>query len=66
MFEPSKLYLTNDPALRVLAAPQTMVHWRREGRGPAYIKAGGRVLYRGDDLNDWIERQRVDPSPQAA
>ncbi len=59
MFDPDTLYPTNDPTLRVLGSPQTLAHWRSERRGPPYIKACGRILYRGDDLNEWIESRRV-------
>ena len=71
MFNDETIYIAGDPALRVLAAPGTMAHWRSQGRGPAYIKLGHRVGYRGADLNAWIAAQTVkpgtdDPPPLAA
>lgn len=33
---------------------RTLDTWRSEGRGPDFIKAGGRVLYRESDLADWL------------
>ncbi len=51
MFDEHKLYLAGDPALLVLGRPSTLAHWRSEGRGPAFIKLGARVAYRGSDLN---------------
>lgn len=39
-------------------ARQTLDRWRVEGKGPAYIKLGGRVFYRAGDVRAWIEGQR--------
>jgi len=62
MFEDNKLYFTNDPALLAIAPYSTMAHWRCEGRGPAYVKLGSRVAYRGCDLNDWIKSRTITPA----
>ena len=63
MFDPDKLYLTDDPALKVLGPYSTLAHWRSEGRGPAFIRIGGkRVAYRGADVNKWLESQTVHPT----
>ena len=35
---------------------------RHEGRGPRYIKVGRRVLYRGSDLNDYLDSCVVETS----
>ena len=64
MFDETKIYLANDPALRVLGPYSTLAHWRSESRGPSYIKIGGRVAYSGSDLNAWIAARTV--HPQAA
>ena len=61
MFDDDKLYLTSDPALLVLGRPMTLAHWRSEGRGPAYVKLGARVGYRGSDLNRFIEANTIRP-----
>ena len=61
MFDNSKLYLTSDPALLVFGRPMTLAHWRSEGRGPAYVKLGMRVAYRGSDLNRFIEANTIRP-----
>lgn len=66
MFDPDKLYMADDPALLVLGPYSTLAHWRSEGRGPAYVKLGRRVAYRGSALNVWIEAQTVEPAPAAA
>lgn len=62
MFDDDKLYFTNDPALLVIASPSTLAHWRSENRGPAYIKIGRRVAYRGSDLNAWLRSRTIRPS----
>ena len=62
MFDESRLYPANDPALTTIAPYSTMAHWRSEGRGPAYIKVGPRVMYTGADLNRWLDERRVEPA----
>jgi predicted DNA-binding transcriptional regulator AlpA len=48
--------LTEADASRLLGlAPATLRNMRTQGRGPAFIKVGGLVRYRPDDLVDWIE-----------
>ena len=64
MFDETKLYQTDDPALKALGPYSTLAHWRSESRGPAYIKIGGRVAYSGKALNEWLEARTV--HPQAA
>ena len=59
MFQDDKLYLTDDPALRVLGPYSTLATWRSKGVGPAFIKIGARVAYRGEDLNRWLEERTV-------
>ena len=61
MFRDDKLYLAGDPALLVLGPYSTLAHWRCEGRGPAFIKLGSKVAYKGSDLNAWIKAQTVRP-----
>ena len=65
MFDETRLYMTDDPALRALAPSSTMAHWRSEGRGPAFIKIGSRVAYLGRDLNTWLELRTVQPKEVA-
>ena len=59
-FEDDRYYRTSDPELRVIATPGTMAKWRCMGIGPPFIRFGGRILYLGKDLNEWLERHRVD------
>jgi predicted DNA-binding transcriptional regulator AlpA len=37
--------------------------WRKEGRGPSYIRVERLVKYREADLIAWIESRRVQPKP---
>ena len=62
MFTDDTLYLATDEAMRQIAPASTMAHWRCEGRGPAYVKIGLKVAYRGRDLNEWLESQTVRPN----
>jgi hypothetical protein len=40
----------NDLANRWLLSPRTLEQWRWQGRGPRYLKIGGRVVYRISDV----------------
>ena len=61
MFDPDRLYLTPDDALRTIAPASTMAHWRCEGRGPAYSKIGPRVMFSGRALNEGLQARTVEP-----
>lgn len=39
-------------------SPRTLERFRVEGRGPAFLKLGRRVVYSRDDLVAWAEAQR--------
>ena len=65
MYEDDKLYFTDDPVLLALAPYSTLAHWRSEGRGPAYVKIGARVAYRGTDLNAWLASRTIKPKEAA-
>ena len=59
MFQNDLIYRPSDPALRLIATENTLAKWRHFGRGPAFVKLGSRVGYRGGDLNRWLEARRV-------
>lgn len=40
------------------ALVKTLERWRVEGRGPAFVKMGRRVVYRRDDLLAWADARR--------
>jgi predicted site-specific integrase-resolvase len=39
----------------------TLRNWRCSGKGPPYIKIGGSVKYREEDLRTFIQKRLVDP-----
>jgi len=45
----------------VHAKAQTMRAWRVRRKGPPYYKLSGRVFYKREDLEAWIEKSRVVP-----
>lgn len=51
--------LSQQRLAELLAVSQrTLERWRVEGSGPAFVKAGRRVLYRSDDVEHWIDSSR--------
>ena len=61
-FDESLYYRPNDPAVTQFWQSGTLANMRAAGRGPAYIKLGGRILYSGRDLNQYLTACRVEPS----
>lgn len=65
MAEPQ--FLNTDEASKFLAAigvpiaPQTLKNDRSRGRGPRYVKVGGKVRYKKADLERYLEQHAVDP-----
>jgi excisionase family DNA binding protein len=48
--------LTITEAAELLRAPvATLRYWRHLGTGPTSFRLGRRVLYRRDDLHEWID-----------
>ncbi len=37
---------------------RTLERWRVDGSGPAFVKAGRKVLYRTVDVDDWLAASR--------
>ena len=70
MFTDDTLYDPRHADLTALVSSSTLAQWRHESRGPAYIKIGARVFYRGADLNAWLASRTVRPTdappPQVA
>lgn len=55
-------YLTPAEAACVLRRSfRTLARMRAEGRGPKYHKEGGLILYRQQDLLDWLRQCIVTP-----
>lgn len=38
---------------------RTLANWRCSGEGPPYMKIGGRVLYRLEDIESWEAGRRM-------
>ena len=50
--------LTIAEAAELLRAPvATLRYWRHLGTGPRSFRLGRRVVYRADDLRNWIDDQ---------
>ena len=45
---------------------RTLQRWRWQGKGPAFLKLGGRVVYRIADVEVWEERNRRAPAENAS
>ncbi|QTN34677.1 helix-turn-helix transcriptional regulator [Cognatishimia activa] len=60
--EADRFYSPCAPELNTVAAKQTLAKWRSAGKGPAYIKSGSRVLYKGADVLEWLQERRVQPN----
>jgi len=42
---------------------RTLANWRCARTGPKYAKLGSTVRYRVEDVDGWIEAQRVETEP---
>lgn len=62
LFESDRNYVLVDPELVLFGPREKLAQWRHKTTGPAYYKIGRKVVYRGSDLNDWLEANRVDPN----
>lgn len=40
---------------------RTLDNWRARGIGPAYYRLEGQIRYRTDDIEAWLEANRVEP-----
>ncbi len=50
-----ELYDPKTTAQYIKLAPSTLANWRCAGRGPKYIKLGGRVLYRKSAVDAYLD-----------
>ncbi len=55
-YDPS-LRTTSEAAGYVRLSKATLELWRKQRKGPSYLKLGNRVFYRATDLNTWLENQ---------
>ena len=61
-FDEERYYLTTDPELLLLGTPAALAKKRSRGEGPTYHKVGKRVLYRGRDLNRFLDECVIEPT----
>ncbi len=47
-------------------SPRTLERWRSEGTGPSYLKVGGRVVYRWEDIEAFEASQLQEASTPKA
>jgi predicted site-specific integrase-resolvase len=52
-------------ARRWQLSPRTLERWRWLGQGPAFLKLGGRIVYRLDDVEAFERAQRRTPANTA-
>ena len=43
---------------------RTLANWRSQGSGPPFVKIGGAILYKFDDLNAWEQANTVSSTSQ--
>jgi predicted DNA-binding transcriptional regulator AlpA len=39
---------------------RTLDNWRARGRGPAYVTLEGQIRYRSEDVDAWLDANRVE------
>ena len=44
-------------AKRVHRSERTLERWRKEGRGPRFLKFGNRILYSEADVDEWLSKK---------
>ncbi len=54
--------LNEKQAAKILCvAVQTLRNWRHQRRGPIYLKLGRSVRYKYEDMENYIEKKRINP-----
>lgn len=46
-------------------SPGTLRWWRSTGKGPQFVKCGGAVRYRTEDLEEWVASRIVKPERES-
>lgn len=60
-----KLYPTKEAAEKLRKSEHTLNAQRSRGEGPTFVKLGGRVFYRGADLDAYINGHRYTSTAEA-
>ena len=50
-----------EAALHLRRSSKTLRNWRSEGKGPAFLRMGGRVFYHLADIARWIAQETTAP-----
>lgn len=53
-FPPDSRLTTAETANYLGVRADTVAYWRMRGNGPPFLRIGGRINYRIDDLDAWI------------
>jgi excisionase family DNA binding protein len=57
LFDSDTPLLTTEQLAGLLGLQRdTLYHWRLRGVGPRSIRVGGRLRYRREDVEEWLER----------
>jgi len=51
------LLISKEVAARIRKSESWLNHARQTGTGPRYLKIGGQVRYRPEDVEIWLEQQ---------
>ena len=62
LFENHRSYVLGDPELNILGNREKLAQWRHKMKGPPFYRLGRKIVYRGADLNAWVEANRIDPA----
>lgn len=58
IIDPAAFYRPDEASRVTPWSVRTFEAWRAAGKGPAYSKVAGRILYRGSDLLAFLEEAR--------
>jgi Helix-turn-helix domain len=61
---PSTNLPEHDASQYIGCKPQTLRAWRHRKQGPPYIMLGRAIRYRVQDLDAWLDANRVVPRPK--
>lgn len=64
IFENNRNYVLSDSELHIIGDREKLAQWRHKGVGPAYYRLGRKIVYRGIDLNEWAEANRIETNAE--
>jgi len=57
-------YTVEEVANKLQLSKATLNRWRGTGEGPKFLKLGGAIRYRQEDVQDWMSRQLVNSTSE--